>query len=301
MNIETVRQGTAYEKYANPFARDGVVHIPQAFSARDLALIQAAYDWKLSNPGPGGQWLYPESGAKFLQAGGYSVDQPDFVRVLRDTPAAEIASALFGGGPVWFIGEQLFYKDGGSPTGRARRTPWHQDSSYLPFNGSKIAVLWIALDDVPRESALEVVRGSHLGVTYNASSFDDIDDTAPLYADSEMPRLPDIEADRSKWDIVGEAAQPGDVLVFHTAALHGGGATAPGRRRRSLTLRFIGDDVISVTRPAMRTDSQLAETLTRAREPGAEGVDALTAAYAKMEPGELLHRAGLAQVRPWSL
>ena len=43
---------------------------------------------------------------------------------------------------------------------------------------------------------------------------------------------------------------PGDVVAFHTSTLHGGGAvdsTTP--ERRTLTLRFFGDDATSAERP----------------------------------------------------
>lgn len=287
-----------YAAYADAYERDGVVHIPGAFSPKDLQIIQAAYDWKLENPGLRAQWLYPESGAKFLQAGGYSIAQPTFERLLKDTPVGDLVAALFRSGPVWYLGEQLFYKDGGSPTGQARRTPWHQDSSYLPFTGAKIAVLWINLDPVPLDSALEVVRGSHKGVTYNGSMFDPSDDTAPLYLDSAMPRLPDIQAERDKWDIVGRAADVGDALVFHTASLHGGGGTRPGARRRSITLRFIGDDVVKIERPTVRPDSAVVNPSQLPKEEEEEGAK-LAAAYAALAPGAPLHKAPVAMIRPW--
>ena len=42
--------------------------------------------------------------------------------------------------------------------------------------------------------------------------------------------------------IVSFGVQTGDVVVFHPKTLHGGAATGPGQRRRTLTLRFFGDD-----------------------------------------------------------
>src|SRR5271166_6619377 len=95
----------------------------------------------------------------------------------------------FGGRrDVWFMYEQVFLKDGGA----ARRTPWHQDSCYLPVAGEQLMVMWISFDPVAKQGALEFVRGSHRGVLYDGSSFDPDDDTAPLYADGRMPRLPNI-------------------------------------------------------------------------------------------------------------
>lgn len=285
-----------YSTYADPYERDGVIHIPHAFSQADMEILQAAYDWKLANPGIRAQWLYPESGAKFLQAGGYSIEHPTFQRLFRETPLAKLVASLFRSGPVWYIGEQLFYKEGGGRSGQARRTPWHQDSSYLPFAGNKIAVVWINLDSVPEDCALEVVRGSHKGVTYNGSMFDPEDDTAPLYLDAPMPRLPDIEAERDKWDIVARAADPGDVLVFHTAALHGGGGTRPGGLRRSITFRFIGDDVVKVLRPSVRTDSQVVNPKDKPANADEDFAEQLSSFYEALVPGEPLHMAPIVRV-----
>ena len=61
--------------------------------------------------------------------------------------------------------------------------------------------------------------------------------------------MPDIQADRSRWDIVSWAVTPGDLVVFHPAMLHGGAATHPGGRRRTLSLRFFGPDATYITRP----------------------------------------------------
>jgi ectoine hydroxylase-related dioxygenase (phytanoyl-CoA dioxygenase family) len=58
-----------------------------------------------------------------------------------------------------------------------------------------------------------------------------------------LPRLPDIEKERERYDIVSFPVEPGDVVAFHPSMLHGGGPTPAGGRRRTLTLRFFGDDV----------------------------------------------------------
>lgn len=228
------------------FARDGVVHLPGALDGRAIALVEAAFDWKLANPGPGAASLYGESGARFFQAKGESSHAPAFAALLADRPIGDIVAALFGGGPVWYLEEQLFLKEGGPGDTRARRTPWHQDVSYEPMSGERSAVVWIPLDPVPRDCALEVVRGSHRGPIYGASRFDPADDTAPFAGHEALPRLPDIEEARGAFDIVGWACAPGDLLIFHGTALHGGGGTRPGGRRRSLTLRFVGDDAVKI-------------------------------------------------------
>ena len=65
-----------------------------------------------------------------------------------------------------------------------------------------------------------------------------------------------LRAERDKWDIVSWAVEPGDILIFHTAMLHGGGPTHLGQRRRTLSLRFFGDDAIYTPRlPAILSES----------------------------------------------
>ncbi len=41
----------------------------------------------------------------------------------------------------------------------------------------------------------------------------------------------------------------GDVVLFHPGLLHGGGASANSRPRRTLSVRFFGDDVVYQRQP----------------------------------------------------
>src|SRR5436190_1779911 len=81
---------------------------------------------------------------------------------------------------------------------------------------------------------LEFVPGSHRGVLHNGFSYDPKqlaeDETAPLFRESDLPRLPAIEADRASWDIVSWAITPGDLVVFHPGLLHGGAPIVQSQR-----------------------------------------------------------------------
>ena len=223
---------------------DGVVCIRDVLDARWRGDCEAAWRWSLENPGPLASRLLGTDDARQDLCNPAAPER--YRELLEDSPVADVVAALWQTEHVWFMYEQIFHKT----QGLSGRTPWHQDSPYLAVDGERLAVVWISFEKVPREYALEFVRGSHRGPLYDGSRFDPADHTAPLYGTGELPRLPDIEAERANWDIVSFRVEPGDVLVFHPAMLHGGGATDPTHpERRTLSLRFFGDDAVYAKRP----------------------------------------------------
>jgi len=251
--------------------RDGAICLRRALDGNALALAQEAYDWSLKHPSPAAN-TYQGGEGRFYQdlANPRALDA--YKGVLLNTNVASIVAELWDDPHVWFMYEQVFLKEGGAN----RRTPWHQDSSYLPVEGQRLAVMWISFDPVAREDSLEFVRGSHRGPMYDGSRFDPADDTAPLYGDGSLPRLPNIEAERARWDIVSWGVAPGDVLVFHPGMLHGGAATSAGKRRRTLSLRFFGTDASFALRPGM------SERVAAARAKGLQSTDSEANVFAKL-------------------
>jgi len=241
LNTETIKR----------FHEDGAVLLPGALSARQLAVVEAAYAHRLEHLSDNVLDLYKGSGATFITdtTNLAAWPAPQFQSLLHETPLADIAGEVFSTRDVWFFYEQIFLKQGGS----ARRTPWHQDSSYIPGRGPDFCRMWINLDPVRKADSLEFIRGSHLGPTYNGSIFDPDDDTAPLYAEDALPRLPDVEKDRGAWDILSWDITPGDIVLFHPATLHGGAGTVPGVRRRTLSMVYFGADAWYEPRPAVQT------------------------------------------------
>lgn len=228
---------------AAAYRNDGVIYLPGVLSGAQLDAARRAFEWSLEHPTKSACEFYPSEAGRFYQ----DLCHPEAAFVYRDilehSPVADIIAALWGRDDVWFLYEQVFLKEGGA----MRRTPWHQDSPYLALEGDELAVMWINFDPVAESQSLEFVRGSHRGPLYNGSAFDETDDTSPIY-EHGLPRLPDIEADRAAWDIVSFAIKPGDVVVFHPAMLHGGAPTTTSRRR-TLSLRFFGQDAVYAARP----------------------------------------------------
>ena len=265
------------------FARDGVVCLRGLLGERDLAEARAAYEWSLANPSPSAN-VYQGGEGRFYQDLANRKAQPVYRELVHATPAADACASLWGAPDVWFMYEQVFLKEGGD----TRRTPWHQDSSYLPVDGEQIAVVWICFDAIDAAHSLEFVRGSQRGPMYDGSAFDPKDDTAPIYGDGSLPRLPNIEANRSAWDITSFAVEPGDAVVFHPAMLHGGAATHRGMRRRTLSLRFFGADAHYAKRPFL-TDKQI---------PEAKATSVFQLLSGRLKPGDAFRHPEFPKVRP---
>jgi phytanoyl-CoA dioxygenase PhyH len=227
--------------------RDGVVMLKGALTPDAFAKVEAAVEWSLAHPSPTAVRFYPGEAATFFEDRGRS-----HAGLVREIGLDTMMKALWGADRLWYLGEQLFLKEGGE----ARRTPWHQDTSYLRMVGSQLVACWISLDALPKEHCLEFVRGSHQGELFNGSAFAAHDDTAPLYKHSRLPRLPDIQAAREAFDILSWDVEPGDVIVFHLGTLHGGAGTSPGLRRRTVSLRFLGPDVVFDGRPRDEVGAQ---------------------------------------------
>jgi ectoine hydroxylase-related dioxygenase (phytanoyl-CoA dioxygenase family) len=66
---------------------------------------------------------------------------------------------------------------------------------------------------------------------------------AKWFPEGSLVDMPDIEANRSAFEIRGFELQPGDCVAFNMLTVHGSQGTAPGQRRRVFSLRVTGDDM----------------------------------------------------------
>ena len=230
------------------YARDGGFKAPGLLTPDQMAQARACFDWGLANPGPLAVTLYGGTAQAHyvdnMNPGAWEAGLGAFV---REVPFADYVAELWGSEHVWYFAEELFAKGGGRG-GEIGCSPWHQDSSYVPLHGRHWVNLWISFEPLPARNSIALVRGSHRGPRYNGPSYRDPEDpTHPLYRDADLPRLPNVEADLARdaaaWDVISWDTEPGDVIVFHPCALHGGAPVdAATPERNTLVLRFFGDD-----------------------------------------------------------
>lgn len=235
------------ETLRNAFRNNGAVLVKNALSTGQLAQCREAFDWAVENPGPSAFRIFDSTEHQTHNDNANPRAKTRLDALMPSLPFGRLFADLWGSEHVRYFAKEVFLRAGGKPG----RSPWHQDTSYLPWAGNHWGNAWISFEAVPKKNALEVVRGSHRGTRYDGTSFRNPDDpTEPLHGDQAEPRLPrllDIEAERKRdpnaYDVVSWASEPGDVLVIHPGGLHGGAPVdASFPDRHTIVFRFFGDD-----------------------------------------------------------
>ncbi len=224
------------------YERDGVVCVRAAFSPAWLTFLTDAAEEAMASPGPQAEEYVTGGGSgRFFGDVELSLRLPKFRRFAVESPAGEIAGRIMGASRVNFFYDQLLIKEPGT----SERTPWHQDQPYWAVSGYQICSVWLPLDPISEEVSVEYICGSHRWPEFSPYHFVD----GSPYAGTDLPPLPDIEANRYQYKISSFAMQPGDCLVFQAMIVHGAPGNTGRNRRRALTTRWTGDDARYCQRP----------------------------------------------------
>lgn len=231
----------ATQDLIDAWQRDGAVCLRGVLNAGELATLARGVDANLAAPSPRAIVASrPEDPGRFVEDFCNWADNPDYRATAFDTPLAAVAGRLMGSRTVRLYHDHMLTKEAGTRT----RTPWHQDQPYYNIEGLQNVSFWIPVDPVPREATLEFVAGSHRGPWRMPRTF--MDQQAKWFPEGSLAELPDIEADRSAFPILGWALAPGDLVAFHMLTLHAAAGSAG--RRRVFSLRYLGDDVTHAPR-----------------------------------------------------
>ena len=130
--------------------------------------------------------------------------------------------------------------------GTKQPTPWHQDQPYYNVDGWLNCSMWAPVDPVAIESTLEFLAGSHRMGWLMPRTF--MDNQAKWFPEGSLSEIPDVEADRSSFEILGWSLEPGDAVFFHMLTAHHAYGVPGTRRRRAFSLRFLGDDMVHAPR-----------------------------------------------------
>lgn len=227
------------------YQRDGAVCLRGVIAAPWLELLRRGIERNLAEPGPYAKRYTPKGKPGFFFGDYCNWSRiGEYEEFLRRSPAASIAGALMGSRKVNLYHEHVLVKEPSTE----ERTPWHQDQPYYPIDGADVISLWIPLDPVPREVAIEFVAGSHgWGKWFQPKRF--VDGAAHQAAEPGFEPVPDVEGDKGAYTILGWALEPGDLVAFSGLALHGAPGNSGTGRRRAFSARWTGDDAVFRPRP----------------------------------------------------
>lgn len=217
--------------------------VRQAVSPEWIAEAAAAIDAILADPSPLAIRASSDTDGAFVEDFRNWQRVPQLEAVARHSPAAAIAADLLDSSTIRLFHDHVLVKEAGT----SQRTRWHQDLPYYNIEGTQHVSMWLPVDPVPRSSSLEFIAGSHLGPRYLPRTF--LDGDARWFPEGSLTEMPDFDTELDEHEVIGWELEPGDAVFFDMLAVHGaGGFPGPGRRR-VLSLRFIGDDIVHAERP----------------------------------------------------
>ena len=220
------------------YQRDGAVVLRGILNAEEVATLQRGIDANLAAPSPRAIVAsQADDPGFFIEDFCNWQDNADYRSTAFDTPLAAAAQALMGSHGVRLYHDHMLTKEPGTRS----PTPWHQDQPYYNVEGFQNTSFWIPVDPVRRHSTLEFLAGSHKGPWLMPRTF--MTNEARWFPEGSLADLPNIEADRSAFNILGWALDPGDLVAFHMLTLHASAGVDGDRRRRVFSVRFLGDDM----------------------------------------------------------
>lgn len=166
---------------------------------------------------------------------------------LLDSRLEAIMSALLGRSP-YAVQTMVYFKPAG-----ARGQALHQDQRYLQVRPGTCMAAWLALDRCDDENGcLRVVPGSH-----------ELPLLCPQTTDTTMSFVAEEVPTPQGMEVVDVVMEPGDVLFFNGALIHGSGPNkSTDRFRRSLIAHYVEGDSRSVSHyyfPALRFDGSVVD------------------------------------------
>lgn len=251
------------DSYKQDFERDGYTLVRGLFSADEAERLREHYMVLRQR----GSYSNDESGVKSdsrdplrrypRMAQMHRWDDVS-LQWLIDSRIDEVMTGLLDRSP-YAVQTMLYFKPPGS-----RGQALHQDNFYLKAEPGTCVAAWMALDQVDQANGcLEVVPGSHRWPILCTEKAD----TTVSFTDVTVP-LPTPDA------AVPILMEPGDVLFFHGALVHGSAPNVTTDRfRRALIGHYIqgeAEKVASYYHPALRMDGT-ALTLDVAEGGGACG------------------------------
>jgi len=212
--------------------KDGVVQIHSLLCGEGLELLRKGIAANLERPSPMHRRMEnPDEGYFFSDFNNWR--RLELIHsVAHDPKLVNLVCELTQSTHCWLFHDHVLVKEG-----QAKATPWHQDRPYYIFKGDKNVSIWITADDVPRNSSLLFLRGSHLDNNlYLPKSFDN---DAIIAQKQGLEQLD--ETTFSPKDVLDFELKAGDALLFFHRTIHASRTHNHIDKRRALSIRYLCD------------------------------------------------------------
>jgi len=220
------------------FQADGAVVLRQLLAPHEVERLKQGIDQNLAQPSVRAKVASTrEDPGYFVEDFCCWQDNEHYRRVIFESSLGAVGAQLMRSRSARLYHDHMLTKEPGT---RAR-TPWHQDQPYYNISGHQNCSFWIPVDAVNRASTLEFIAGSHLGPWLMPRSF--MDAQAKWFPEGSLADLPDVEAARERYRILGWELSPGDAVCFHMLTLHASAGVSGPDRRRVFSVRLLGDDI----------------------------------------------------------
>ena len=222
------------------YEQQGAVVVRQVLSDEEVSMVTAAIEANLNDLSPRAKRASADDDGSFIEDFCSWQRVPEVEQVVRLPVLSQLAAELMGSQQVRFFHDHMLVKEPGT----SQRTPWHHDIPYYNVEGRQNVSMWIPVDPVLRAVSLEFLAESHHGPWYMPRTF--LDEQAKWFPEGSLSELPVIEGDDPR--VIGWELDPGDVVCFHMQTLHTAAGNPGPHRRRVLSLRFLGDDMVHAPR-----------------------------------------------------
>ncbi|MFN8017986.1 MAG: DUF4214 domain-containing protein [Acidimicrobiales bacterium] len=230
------------------FWRDGVVHLPGILPLAWVEALEAPVERVLARarrPTSVASPRMPRPAPTF--AGGVDHWRHDatFEAFALASPLGPIVATLLRSEPRGLGGQRP--REGGRLT--VPHPVPHRPGVLPPHRPPGVHDLGPAGPRRARSGMVCWVAGSHLdGVDYRPNMFV-VDDPIP---GTEGTVVPDVHADPALAErLITFDVQPGDITVHHARTIHGAPANGSDRRRRAVSVRYVGDDARYLHKPGL--------------------------------------------------
>jgi len=225
------------EQQIEAFQADGAVVLRGLLSASEVELLRAGIEANLAHPSARAKVASsPEDPGRFIEDFCCWSENERYARFIRGSALGEVGAALMRSSQARLYHDHMLTKEPGTRAHALAPGP----ALLQHHRRAELQLLDPGGPGEPRVDA-GVDRRPHRGPWLMPRSF--MDAQAKWFPEGTLAELPDIDARRGEFPILGWELEPGDAVCFHMLTLHAAGGVAAGRRRRVFSVRLIGDDV----------------------------------------------------------